>query len=228
MRLNERLNLVLPVDRDGTTVYVHSTPISREVFERFYLPIAKTLAKVGTNDLGMVSGPRVAALILKDAAKECGMWEGEQGVERGLLPEIRRLTNVVAFGPDGWRPFPFDKAISEKFFDRGRSSGGRERHRFFYCSLTHGEEEREADSTRRVCESVGCGNYLVELYGVRRFIADIDRDREYWREGDTICHSVLTWLAGDGLPEYLRQFKQDFSSAHEWRQRYLLAALRRM
>ena len=117
MRLNERLNLVLQVERDGTTVYVHSTPISREVFERFYLPIAKTLAKVGTNDLGMVSGPRVAALILKDAAKECGMWEGEQGVERGLLPEIRRLTNVVLFGPDGWRPFPFDKAISEKFFD---------------------------------------------------------------------------------------------------------------
>lgn len=113
MILNQKLNLVIPVEQsNGTTAYVHSVPISREVFERYHLVIAKTFARIFAMGLGEVAGPRVAALVMKSVAEELGQWDGPTGVEKGLIAEVRRLTNVIA--PGG--PIPMQEAVDKKFF----------------------------------------------------------------------------------------------------------------
>jgi hypothetical protein len=118
MKIERNLNFVIPVERDdGTTVYVHSMPISADVFEQYFLVISKTFARIYLEGLGQTAGPRVAAMLLKDVAMERGLWEGPAGVERGLMNEIRRLSNVVAPGPKGWTTFPFQEAIDQKFLD---------------------------------------------------------------------------------------------------------------
>jgi hypothetical protein len=64
---------------------------------------------------------------------------------------------------------------------------------------------------------LGCGKIAVAAYGVDRFIADIDRDRPFWRDGCTaegdypgtgngahLIASIFDWLAGqasESLPK---------------------------
>ena len=70
MKINRALNLVIPVELESGTVYIHSTPISREVFEEFYLVISKTFTRIFTEGLGAIGGARIANLMLRDVAKE--------------------------------------------------------------------------------------------------------------------------------------------------------------
>jgi hypothetical protein len=107
VKLNRKLNLVLSVETGDGTVFVHSTPISREVFEDNFLVISRAFTQVYTNGLGPVTGPRVAALLLKKEAQELGVWERTQ---QSLMAEIYRLTNVIAPSPNGWEQMPFDVA----------------------------------------------------------------------------------------------------------------------
>ena len=89
MIVNRRLNLVQPIDTATGTVYLHSVPISREVWESYFLVLAKTYAEIMKQGLTVIAGPPVARLLLKVVAQQIGAWEGENGVERGLLPELR-------------------------------------------------------------------------------------------------------------------------------------------
>jgi len=115
MKINKKLNLVIPVETDnGGTLYVHSTPISREVFDTYFLVLSKTFAAIHGEGLGMIAGPRVAALILKKISTDMGIWEGETGVQRGLVNEMHRLTNVLVLGERGWETVPYDEAITKE------------------------------------------------------------------------------------------------------------------
>lgn len=118
MKIDEQLNLVIPCDRDdGSTIYVHASPIGREVFQRFWLPLAKAYNQIMSERL-FFTGPRVASLMLKQAAETSGAWEGPMGVETGLLPEIRRLANVVAPGAGrGWQMIPYTDAVRDEIID---------------------------------------------------------------------------------------------------------------
>lgn len=109
-QISPQLNVVIPVDRPQDTVYVHCAPLRQEVFERYYLPIAQTFSAINGGGLGMLSGPRVAALVLRDKAKEAGMWDGPDGAEAGLMEELRRSANVLARGDKGWAPVPLKVA----------------------------------------------------------------------------------------------------------------------
>jgi hypothetical protein len=112
------LNFVMPIEREnGMTVHVYATPISRAVFERYYMVMAKTFNTIYSGGLGIMSGPRVAAMILKDTAIDLGVWEGSEGVERGLIMEIRRLTNVFVPTPNGWETIPIHEAIAKGHLD---------------------------------------------------------------------------------------------------------------
>jgi hypothetical protein len=97
----------MDVETGDGIVHVHSVPISREVFEDNFLVISKAFTAVYTHGLGPVTGPRVAALLLKQEAQSMGVWERTQ---QSLMAEINRLTNVVAPGPGGWESMPFDVA----------------------------------------------------------------------------------------------------------------------
>lgn len=119
MRLTEQITLTVPVDRaDGSVIWVHATPISREVFEQHWLVLSKAFAGIYGEGLGMIAGPRIAALMLKHVATDLKQWDGPSGVELSLMPEIRRLANVVApGGPSGWQIVPLEQAIAQQMID---------------------------------------------------------------------------------------------------------------
>lgn len=117
MRLDEQLNIVIPLDRkNGTTVWVHAMPISREVFEQHWLIMSKAFSAMYGEGLGMISGPRIAALMLRRVAEDAGKLSDCEL----LIAEIRRLANVMvpAQKPQtGWSIYPFEVACQHNMID---------------------------------------------------------------------------------------------------------------
>lgn len=110
MKISKKLNIVIPVEsEDGSKIYVHSTPVSREVFEEHFLILSKTFAAIHGEGLGILGGPRVAMLILKKLAAELG---DPEAVQKGLINEIFRITNVVLLTDKGWDTMPYEAAVS--------------------------------------------------------------------------------------------------------------------
>lgn len=116
MKINRSLNLVIPVTDDDSVLYVHSTPIGREVFERYYLIIGKVFSAIYSEGLTVVAGPRVAYLVLKELARKAGP-AAERDVQQGLIAEIHRLTNVCIMGSTGWEVLPFQTVIDREMLD---------------------------------------------------------------------------------------------------------------
>ena len=116
MLVTRALSLTFPVDRDDGPAHIISMPISQAVFETYFLAITKTYVALRENgpEWFMRIGPTVAALTLKTVAVKDDVWEGEGGVEQGLMAEIRRLTQVALPGPDGWSTIPFQEARDRK------------------------------------------------------------------------------------------------------------------
>lgn len=56
-------------------------------------------------------------MFLKKVAIEQGVWEGRDGVEAGLMAEIRRLSNVIMPSETGWKTIPFQDAIDKKILE---------------------------------------------------------------------------------------------------------------
>lgn len=226
MKIDKALNLVLAVDRDGFTIHVHSSPISEEVFENYYLPISKTFA--GIYDEGVaLAAPRIAGMMLKDVSKRLGLWEGEEGVQAGLMKEIERLTNVLVPGDNGgFVSMPLESAMA-------RDKISPEEYReifgqiiFFYCDLCNAQKETDPAIPGSNDKYVGWGDHIVKLYGVRRLFDDIDRGREYWREGrGSIINSVLDYITSEGFGAYFGRHDSSFRTAHEFRQRHLIKAI---
>lgn len=117
-RLDRHLNLVMPVyDTSLGTVWVFHTPVSRQVFERYYRVMARAWTLVASMG-GTSSGPKIAALELKTTANDMAIWDGPTGVEKGLFEEIRRLTNVVCPAENGgWEPVPLMDAVAAGTLD---------------------------------------------------------------------------------------------------------------
>lgn len=117
MRINERLNLVVPLYRGEEDPYawVHSMPISREVFESHYRLLARTFSAIHAEGLGELAGPKIALLMLKDVAK--GMNNDPDSLTRPLLNEIRRLSNVLLKTDTAWEAMPLQEAINGKHLE---------------------------------------------------------------------------------------------------------------
>ena len=106
-----------PVMVQPVVAYVHSTPIAGEVLEKYALILNQTFAGVFNLGLGVAAGPSAAMRLLKKIATDSESWEGEGGVERGLVEEIRRLTNVVVPAEKGWHVLPLEQATAQKKID---------------------------------------------------------------------------------------------------------------
>lgn len=119
MNIDRKLYLAIPVAmEDGSEIFVHSMPISSEVYKNYWKVLSKTFAAIGTGGFAAV-GPKVAMEMLREQAEEFKAWDTQNGVQRGLLPEIRRLTNVVApVGNTGWQSIPFDDTQSKSLIDQ--------------------------------------------------------------------------------------------------------------
>jgi hypothetical protein len=114
--INKKLNLVIPIEEDGNIkAWIHSSPISREVFESNYLLIVKTLSNLYGNGVGPVMSVRVAKLGLKDTAKEMN---DQQDISINLINEIHRLTMILMPNPMGkWESLPYDVVANRKLID---------------------------------------------------------------------------------------------------------------
>jgi hypothetical protein len=118
--INKKLNLVIPIDTDKGRIWIHSTPISKEVFESNYLLLTKTLADLYSNGIGPSFAPRIALLSLKDTAKEM---DESNDISNNLIQEIYRITNVLMPDPSGrWQTIPFVEVISKKIIDEQQLS----------------------------------------------------------------------------------------------------------
>jgi hypothetical protein len=115
--INKQLNLVLPLPRGNTFIYVYSTPISREVFDANFMIISKVFTELYTQGLGLSAAPRIAAKMLKKIAIEEGTWDGPEGIQNTLMQEIYRLTNVFLPGDKGWENMPLHTAMVQKQID---------------------------------------------------------------------------------------------------------------
>jgi len=117
MKINRALNLVIPIESEKGQLYVHSTPISREIFEQYFLVISKTFAAIFSEGLGAIAGTRVAYLMLKQVSENMGIWTGTSGVKAGLVNEIIRLSNVMIPSEKGWKSIPLHTAIEKGMID---------------------------------------------------------------------------------------------------------------
>lgn len=114
MHINQKMNLVVPLYRgDEIYAYVHSTPLSREAFEANYLLISKTFTAIHDEGFGVISGPRIAHLILRNIAETGGVLPKYQA----LMAEIRRLSNVLLETDRGWEQIPYDEAVRKGLLD---------------------------------------------------------------------------------------------------------------
>jgi hypothetical protein len=104
--INKKLNIVIPLEVDDKKFWVHSTPISREVFEASYMLFVKTLSNLYFNGIGPGMAPRVAGLALRDMAKEI---DDKSDVSIPVIQEIYRLTYVLMIDPatNRWSTKPF-------------------------------------------------------------------------------------------------------------------------
>jgi hypothetical protein len=143
MRIDSNLNLIVPVyapkthkiGEDGKpvldaagkpvevrtiTAYVHSIPLSEEMIDRYFVILGQTFSQIFTQGLGIAAGPNVAMRLLKRLAIIAGTWEGEDGVERVLVEDMRRSTMVIApatSAPSGWAAIPLQVAVDRKLLD---------------------------------------------------------------------------------------------------------------
>lgn len=113
MEINRKLNLVVTVDTDHGTIYAHSTPVDRKIFEKYFRIVARVFSNLAAQGAGhlILGAPRIAMLELRQVAQELGALDGPGGVEAGLVNEIHRLTNIVAPNGKGWQTMPRDDAI---------------------------------------------------------------------------------------------------------------------
>lgn len=111
IELKKNLNLVVPVDSAEGTAYVHSTPVSVEVFEDNFLALSKTFANMFAQGLGAIAGPRIAYLMLKQTSQELGVWDK---VNREFVQEMVRLSNVALPTGQGYKQLPLHTAIEKQ------------------------------------------------------------------------------------------------------------------
>jgi hypothetical protein len=176
--INKSLNLVVALEREGSTLYVHAMPVRYEFFKRFYLVFAKTFAALGQQGIKSVAGPRVALMMLeeisKSTAREPGVswWEGDDGVERGLLPEIVRLCNMLAPGetPDApWAQTPLQVVLDRQLLTQEEADDVLNQLAFFTLAWAAPRIDREmmtrvgAGLYHSLVTSLNCTEYAASL-----------------------------------------------------------------
>jgi len=253
LKLNDALNLDIPLYDDNDTIYAHvySQPISTAAFEANYRLLVRTFEAMMSEGR---SALRMANLFLRDAAKEIARSrnandDGIMSVYMPLVNEITRLSVAVVATPQGWDTIPLQQAI-----DHGKITpdDGREAlsAAIFFTAASHVPPRQSRDVDRPCFASMGCVNVILAAYGVDRFVADLDRNRHYWRDGAigtpgrtaghnttaftaaghqlSVVAGVLAWAAGSGFPELCEEYEWDWSSAAEFRARHVVFGIARL
>lgn len=183
MRIDKRLNLVIPVERDdGTRIFVHSTPVSSDLFDTYWEPVGKAFSAIYSGGFGVIAGPRIAAKMLQKVSKELGKWDGPAGVRQGLVAEAHRLTNVLVSGKRGWEMIPFVDACSSGVIDKAEADEIEGALAFFtVASLTH----RKADLPSVMAGAAQIWGAQTESLGCTEFRNSLATLSETGNSGET-------------------------------------------
>lgn len=124
MKIARNMNLVLTVDTEMGSAYLHAAPISKEVYRQHFFILSKTFSAIFSEGLGAVAGPRIAYLMLEKICTDLKCWDGETGVKNTLVAEIIRLANLVyPVEGKGWDTVPLDVAIEREIIDIDEAIG---------------------------------------------------------------------------------------------------------
>lgn len=112
MKITRAMNFIVPVETELGTAYIHSTPISKEVYKEHFFILSKTFSLIFSEGLGIVAGPRIAYLMLEKVSQDKGVWDSANGVKNTLVNEVIRLSNLVyPVEGKGWDTKPLDVAL---------------------------------------------------------------------------------------------------------------------
>ena len=118
MKIDDELNLVIPLD-GGVSIY--SAPLSDAIFDTNYRLLSKAQDVIFGNglDRALLTGPRIAALVIRDAGKEVAAETGLQGDAgaTALLAEIKRGSLVLHPTDGGYEYAPVQAAIDKGTLD---------------------------------------------------------------------------------------------------------------
>jgi hypothetical protein len=117
MKISKTLHLVIPIETEAGELFAHSTPIMPETFKFYARVMATAFKEIYVDGPGLLGGPRIAAFILEEVAKRMGMWDGDTGVQVGLIGEINRRTNIMVPSPKGWMMVPLEDAVRDGTID---------------------------------------------------------------------------------------------------------------
>lgn len=143
MRIDRALRLILPIERDdGVVLFAHSEPIAEAIFIAHHRALSMTYAQLDGDGLIRSGGIRNADLVMKDVCERIGVWKDDPvtktvGAERGLLAEIRRLTNVFAPTEHNWEMVPLDDCVSRDILSEREAREVRAAAVFFICAFHH-------------------------------------------------------------------------------------------
>jgi len=126
-------------------IWVHHTPVRREVFEEHFLVLTKTISSMYEQGLPPPMASRIALLMLRKVADDMGL---RPTVDGALLPEMWRMTNVMVSGlgmnGSGWSTLPFEKVVADKLIDEEDAQEVRNYVVFFTAaSWVHKKDELE-------------------------------------------------------------------------------------
>jgi hypothetical protein len=115
VKLNRKLNLIATIESERGTLHIIAAPIARTVFEDNFMIMCRAYSAVYSNGLGVLTGPRAAALLIKREAKEIG----EEIKGNMLIEEIHRLTNVLAptMNGGGYELMDYNIAVKQGIID---------------------------------------------------------------------------------------------------------------
>jgi len=120
LKIDQNLFLIIPVDVDTGTLYVHAAAPGREVFERYFRVVARAFGEI-QEMTGSMTGPRVAMLTIRACAAEMGPGVVKE-VEDGLIGEIKRLANVAVPDKGRWDQVPLEEAVARGLIDETDAS----------------------------------------------------------------------------------------------------------
>jgi hypothetical protein len=115
VKLNRKLNLVIKIDSERGQLHVIASPISRAIFEDNFMIMCRAYSAIYMNQLGNITGPQAAALLIKREAK---ILEEEAKGEM-LLQEIKRLINILIPPNNGgnYEMVDFSLAVKQGLID---------------------------------------------------------------------------------------------------------------
>lgn len=187
MKINRAMNLIVPVETEAGTAYIHTTPISKEVYKEHFFILSKTFSLIFSEGLGIVAGPRIAYLMLEKVSKDKGVWDAADGVKNTLVSEVIRLSNLVyPVEGKGWDTKPLDVALDSGVVELDEVIG---EIIFFICVSAI----NKPDQARGLMSEVsGLWNSATTSLGLMAWIDSLVTSKPPASSGETVSTSSAT------------------------------------